>query len=668
MRLASAFLLIAACGLPRDSVAQWSDDGIPVCGMPCRAGPFRTCSDGAGGVYVAWMDTRNYSVSEDDLYLQRITAEGQVAPGWPVTGLPICTQLRTQYPGPMTHDGSGGVLLSWYDGRNAAMGNGQDLYAQRVMPDGTIAPGWQVEGTPVVLELGFQGFQVIGPDGAGGAFIVWVDERDYATSLDNIYAQHLTAAGEVAIGWPVNGLPICSAGGQQGGIVAIPDGSGGVVAGWGDGRVVTQVESYAQRINADGSIPPEWTTDGVLVAPMRNRPYIAPDDAGGFYIGCSTIHPTYFTDVEYFVERFTLEGRRVSGWPEGGVRVCAAPEYRDDLRVAADGRGGLLMAWYDYRDQDSPTASSWIQIYATRMLPDGTIAPGWTLDGTRVSDETLPGFYYGPKLAPDGAGGAYLTWAWDWNGARAQVQHLDASGMAAPGWSEYGRPVTEASQSQWDPDIVADGSGEAIVVWLELGGTVSRRGLFARKFFPDGPTPTLVSLVSAEADPDQVLLTWHGAGLGSLPSTVYRRTAESDWQNIGTPQADGSDRARFEDRSIVPGGRYAYRLGYVEDGAERFTTETWVDVPRPLAFALEGLRPNPASGAPSVAFTLPDASAARLELLDVSGRRLMGREVGSLGPGRHMLRLDGSQLSPGVVLVRLVRAGDELVARGAIVR
>ncbi len=51
---------------------------------------------------------------------------------------------------------------------------------------------------------------------------------------------------------------------------------------------------------------------------------------------------------------------------------------------------------------------------------------------------------------------------------------------------------------------------------------------------------------------------------------------------------------------------------------------------------LEGARPNPAvAGQLTVAFTLPNAEPARLELIDVSGRRLAARDVGSLGPGRH---------------------------------
>ena len=87
----------------------------------------------------------------------------------------------------------------------------------------------------------------------------------------------------------------------------------------------------------------------------------------------------------------------------------------------------------------------------------------------------------------------------------------------------------------------------------------------------------------------------------------------------------------------------------------------------PFAFALGRVRPNPASGRRLVAaFTLPRAQPATLELLDVSGRRITSREVGSLGPGPHTVELDGGTAAiPGLYWLRLTqgtRAGSTRVA------
>ena len=91
-------------------------------------------------------------------------------------------------------------------------------------------------------------------------------------------------------------------------------------------------------------------------------------------------------------------------------------------------------------------------------------------------------------------------------------------------------------------------------------------------------------------------------------------------------------------------------------------------MPVSLALELEGARPNPASGALWVAFTLPDGAEARLELFDLAGRRLAAREVGTRGAGRHLLRLDDGGLPSGVYWAALTRGARTLRARVAIVQ
>ena len=91
-----------------------------------------------------------------------------------------------------------------------------------------------------------------------------------------------------------------------------------------------------------------------------------------------------------------------------------------------------------------------------------------------------------------------------------------------------------------------------------------------------------------------------------------------------------------------------------------------VDVPgRNGGLALACSGPNPArSGNVRVRFTLPGPGTARLEWFNVAGRRLVAREVGTLGPGTHdvALRIDGPRAA-GLGFVRLTRAGEVRTAR-----
>ena len=96
-------------------------------------------------------------------------------------------------------------------------------------------------------------------------------------------------------------------------------------------------------------------------------------------------------------------------------------------------------------------------------------------------------------------------------------------------------------------------------------------------------------------------------------------------------------------------------------------SEGWATAER-FVFALEGARPNPAvAGQLTEFFSLPNAEAAKLELIDVSGRRWATREVGSLGPGRHSVNFgQGARIPPGIYLTRLTQGGHSLTRRVAV--
>lgn len=651
-------IILALSLLAGQALAAWLPDGVPVCTYPpCQEANPVIAPDGAGGVFVVWEDSRSVAATGyDDIYAQHLTATGDVGPGWPAGGLPICTDPASQGGPAVLADGEGGVFACWTDSRNNVVSQG-DVYAQHVRGDGTLAPGWAVNGMPVTQEPDLDntiGEGALALDGGGGVFVVWSHPSPYT-----VWAQHLSASGAPAVGWPSDGVLACTQLSLPMSIIA--DGSGGAVLAWTDARrggFPSGDDAYGLRLTASGTIAPGWMTNGNLLALGQWKPILLPDGTGGFFMASANPSPFAF-DANYYLRRFTMEGAAVPGWPSGGVVVCSAPGDRAGLRVVPDGFGGVLLDWYDYRLPGD-------DVYASRVLPSGVLAPGWPANGLRVSDPSQPNeFNFG--LASDGLGGGYISWENERDFGRPDfIQHVTAEGLVAPGWPLYGFQLASTC-SQFTPQLVPDGAGGAIAVWEERDGICSRNGLFAQRFAPNGPTPTLLSLVSAEVKDGRVQLDWFAADAAGLSASVERRSEGSDWLVLGSATSDGSGHLRYEDRAVSAGTRYAYRLGYVENGVERFSAETWVEVPA-LKLALDGLRPNPAVGELAASFTLQSGAPARLQLLDVAGRVWLTREVGALGAGNHVVRLGGEAVPAGMYWLRLTQAGWSLLARGVVVR
>jgi hypothetical protein len=83
--------------------------------------------------------------------------------------------------------------------------------------------------------------------------------------------------------------------------------------------------------------------------------------------------------------------------------------------------------------------------------------------------------------------------------------------------------------------------------------------------------------------------------------------------------------------------------------------------PQASSIALSTPSPQRVASGLEVQFVLPDASPARIEVFDVTGRRLVRVEVGDRGAGRHRVTVPALR-TPGIAFVRLTR-GDELVSQ-----
>ena len=183
---------------------------------------------------------------------------------------------------------------------------------------------------------------------------------------------------------------------------------------------------------------------------------------------------------------------------------------------------------------------------------------------------------------------------------------------------------------------------------------------------PDYPTPAQLAVASAQALPGLARIQWHAPAAGLLDAIVERRTARSAWRELGAPEVAGPDLLRFEDRTVEAGERYAYRLVVRSSDGPRATDETWLAIPAEFAFALYA-PPQPSERNLDVTFSLASHEPAVLDLMDVSGRRILRRQIGGLGPGPHTVSLgEGRRLSGGLYLIRLVQGARSAALKAVV--
>lgn len=404
--------------------AAWTADGVTLVAQP-ELSSLTMAGDGSGGGVVVYTSG---DTGRATLGIQRFASDGSRFPGWPASGVGL-----DPYYGAWANvisDGAGGAFVAW---RRSPPDRGM-IAVQHVLADGSFAPGWPdtgavaVDGSigPSVLPLAL--------DGAGGVFVAWQDFRiSYGRQV--VYVQHLDASGHPVANWTSSGLPCSDGEGGQFDPVLVPDGAGGVIVTWWDGRnfATSGYDIRAQRMNGDGFRPPGWS-------------------------------------------------------PGGGVIVCDAPANQEAPGICTDGAGGALITWADARAGQTETA-----VFAQHLLANGTVADGWAPDGLPIGEDAH--LYLSPSIVTDGNGGAFVAWIGPRTSQQdvTQMTHAPAAGLSAIGGLPAPR-VLSTDPRVWYPSLREDGAGGvvAVVIHGDDFGDISR-------FDPEGnPHPQWPSSIRIE--------------------------------------------------------------------------------------------------------------------------------------------------------------------------
>ena len=97
--------------------------------------------------------------------------------------------------------------------------------------------------------------------------------------------------------------------------------------------------------------------------------------------------------------------------------------------------------------------------------------------------------------------------------------------------------------------------------------------------------------------------------------------------------------------------------GITRNPRQRLVSFSATAAARPLGLTM--ISPNPSAGELRVSFSLSNATPARLEVVNIRGRRVATEEVGYLGPGTHQFDLSsGKRLAPGTYFIRLTQGSN----------
>ncbi len=398
--------------------------------------------DGGTGVMAFWDDNRNGSVS--NIYGQRVTSLGVAE--WASGGVRIASTSSYQHGVLAVPDGSGNALVFWRE-------SATDVEPQqRIVGMKINGSGAAVWGPTTFLSNAAPTYCLNDgiADGAGGAIISYTDSPG-----SNNFVKRITSAG--AVSWTTQaftGTGSCF--GSLGTVVRrVP--TGRLALDSTNGKVFDTLapgfltgaatrKAYVQRLNLTTGAN-EYSAAGVEVESMTSASAIStgvqtlgivPNGSGGFVVAVAGVADTNgdagaesYMRVVYGTPGPTMATTTLVS--QNGTNIHTNIDTGD---AEGDASGNLYLAYHAFN------ATSGRTVLLNKVAPTGTNLWGTSLTGpsgalgTAVLVADSVGMFPKPRIAPDTAGGAYLSWLQQSaTPASTDVRGQHMSGGGVPQWT-----------------------------------------------------------------------------------------------------------------------------------------------------------------------------------------------------------------------------------------
>jgi hypothetical protein len=365
---------------------------------------------------------------------------------------------------------------------------------------------------------------------------------------------------------------------------------------------------------------------------------------------------------------YTRDG--VGVWSQQGARLVGtgavgAAQQGWSVALSADGNTAVVGGFLD----NAPAGAAWVY---TRD-GGGVWSQGWSVALSGDGNTAVVGGYGDNN--DEGAAWVFTRSGGVWS---QQGAKLVGTGAVGPGVVYQGWSVALSGDGN---TAVVGGRGDdsytgAAWVYTRSGGVWSQQGA---KLVGTGAVEHAGQgwSVALSADGNTAVVGGFEDHLQRGAAWAYTRSGDMWSQQGAKLVGTGAVNPAYQGWSVAlsADGSTAVVGGF---GDNRSAGAAWVFVNASptsgsdvdsLGFALAGARPNPTRGRGlNVVFALPTGATARLELLDLSGRRVLLREVGSLGAGRHTVNLaEGRRLAPGLYWVRLTQGANRRSTRVVVI-
>ncbi|MDP2364424.1 MAG: hypothetical protein Q8M94_11735, partial [Ignavibacteria bacterium] len=306
---------------------------------------------------------------------------------------------------------------------------------------------------------------VIASDGNNGGVIAWEDNRDYPASGYDIYIQKIDKDGYTI--FANDGIPICTAGGDQLNPKVIEGNDGSVIVFWLDQRTnfTNATDLYAQKIDANGNVL--WAVDGVPISefssPTPGSVYyynIVQDGEGGAY---AVWQRNWFGFDMIRAQRINADGNIM--WDSAGVKITDGALFDRIPQLIRDNlSGGIVTAF---------RGTVGYSIMAQRISPNGNLLWNSAITVTPNGPQNEYSITAGDVFS----NGGLMAVTWITSGP-VYAQLIDTSGNKL--WGENGIIVNNVSGAHSLPKIENDFDDETLSLSQpgSIDTTFGERGIF----------------------------------------------------------------------------------------------------------------------------------------------------------------------------------------------